>query len=124
MKDSLIFIITGMAFWIPGLWSVIRQKRFFKKNIVTQGIITTYRSQQDKGARMYSAVVSYEVDGIPHQVQSNVWTTGRPKLGDIKKIAFNPANPKEAMCEDSCFMEYVAIIIGAGLTAAGIYRLF
>lgn len=124
MKNSLIFIITGMAFWILGLWSVIRQKRFFKKNIVTQGIITTYRSRQDKGARTYSAVVSYEVDGIPHQVQSNVWTTGRPKLGDIKKIAFNPANPKEAMCEDSCFMEYVAIIIGAGLTAAGIYQLF
>lgn len=124
MKESLIFIITGMAFWIPCLWSVIRQKRFFKKNIVTQGIITTYRSRQNKGARMYSAVVSYEVDSIPHQVQSNVWTNWKPKIGDTKKIAFNPANPKEAMCEESCFMEYVAIIIGAGLTAAGIYRLF
>lgn len=124
MKESLGFIITGMAFWIPCLWSVIRQKRFFKKNIVTQGIITTYRSRQNKGARMYSAVVSYEVDAIPHQVQSNVWTASRPKLGDPKKIAFNPANPKEAMCEESCFMEYVAIIIGAGLTTAGIYQLF
>ena len=124
MKESLGFIITGMAFWIPSLWSVIRQKRFFKKNIVTQGIITTYRSRQNKGARMYSAVVSYEVDSIPHQVQSNVWTAGRPKLGTPQKIAFNPANPKEAMCEESCFMEYVAIIIGAGLTAAGIYQLF
>ena len=124
MQESVFFIIIGIVFWGPCLWSVIQQKRFFKKNIVTQGIITTYRSQQEKGARMYSAVVSYEVDGIPHQVQSNVWTAGRPKLGDIKKIAFNPANPKEAMCEDSCFMEYVAIIIGAGLSAAGIYRLF
>ena len=124
MKDSLILIITGMAFWIPCLWSVIQQKRFFKKNIVTQGIITTYRSRQNKGARMYSAVVSYEVDGIPYQVPSNVWTTGRPKLGDIKKIAFNPATPKEAMCDDSCFLPYVAIIIGTVLTAVGIYQLF
>ena len=124
MKNSLIFIITGMACLGACVWSVIRDNRFFKNKIVTQGIIKTERSQQEKGARMYSAVVSYEVDGIPHQVQSNVWTTGRPKLGDIKKIAFNPANPKEAMCEDSCFMEYVAIIIGAGLTAAGIYQLF
>ena len=124
MKESLGFIITGMAFWIPCLWSVIQQKRFFKKNIVTQGIITTYRSRQNKGARMYSAVVSYEVDGIPYQVPSNVWTTGRPKLGTPQKIAFNPANPKEAMCDDSCFLPYVSIIIGAVLTAAGIYRLF
>ena len=124
MKTSIIFIITGMAFWVPCLWSVIRQKRFFKKNIVTQGIITAYRSQWDKGDRMYSAVVSYEFDGIPYQVQSNLWTNYKPKIGQLKKIAFNPANPKEAMCEDSCFLEYVAIIIGVGLTAAGIYQLF
>ena len=124
MKESIFLIIIGMSFSIPGLWAVIRQKRFFKKNIVTQGIITTYRSRQEKGICLYAAVVSYEFDGIPHQVQSNVWTAGRPKLGTPQKIAFNPANPKEAMCEKSCFTEYVKLIFGAVITAAGLYRLF
>ena len=124
MKESIFFIIIGIVFWGPCLWSVIQQKRFFKKNVVTYGIITTYSSRLIKGSKMYSAVVSFEFDGKPYQAQSNLWTNCKPKIGKLKKIAFNPADPTEAMCDDSCFLPYVAIIIGAVLTAVGIYRLF
>ena len=109
---GVIFII---AAWIIGKISGIFRRIPNRK--ITTGIIIALEHGEvfQSGPRMYTAVVSYRVDGKEYLVRSR-YKSSSFCTGRKRRVAYNEAFPQQAMIAPSI----AAYLITIGLGLAGV----
>ena len=99
-----IFLAIGVLMIIGGIWSFIKDKKFFKTAVMIKGEIVNYiykkEYNKDNGGRRhtnntYAPIIKYEYNGQTRQFQGG-YSSKFPVVGSSVDVAVDPNNIDKA----------------------------
>lgn len=83
--------------------AVYREKRFFKRAIIVNGVVTSYESKEIKTNAAYSSaqtvyapIVKFEFAGEQRCVTGRSFSATKPKTGTVMQVGIDPQNIYDA----------------------------
>ncbi|MGN0016041.1 MAG: DUF3592 domain-containing protein [Candidatus Avelusimicrobium sp.] len=93
----------GVILGAVGGVAVYREKRFFKRAIIVNGVVTSYASKEIKTNAAYSSaqtvyapVVKFEFDGEERYITGRSFSATKPKTGTVMQVGIDPRNIYDA----------------------------
>lgn len=84
------------------------------------GTVVGYTTTTDIDDDMYSEIVEYEADGVKYRLKSSSSSNVRPSTGKKREVAYNPANPEEAiLVSENRTIIIIMFVAGGVFTAIG-----
>ncbi len=124
---SILFAIIGIGLIVGG--AIFNNSLNSKLNSWTHTVatVTSYREYEDKDSdgyyqTMYTEILEFTANGQVYSVRSNVSSSIRPRIGDLREIAYNPNNPKDIVLatKDNHMPVYILFIVGGVFSLLGI----
>lgn len=79
-----------------------------KTAVVVPGTVVGAESRRgSKGRTTYAEVISFELNGATHQFARGMSSSGYPKMGRVRQVIVNPANPKRARVQLAAVWEFL-----------------
>lgn len=99
----IVILLSGVFCLFIGIKDTYKLNRMTKNYIITNGYLVNYEfynpsnsSKNNKG-ETYKLIYVYEVDGMKYTVSTDYGVGSIPEKNSIRKVKYNPSNPKDAI---------------------------
>ena len=94
MKKWIIIYVV-IIFTVLGVGMAVHQDKVWEEVIVS-GTVTDFKSYRGKRGTKYEEIISFELNGIGHQLAYRAFWGGKLQIGRVREVAANPEYPNQA----------------------------
>ncbi len=115
-----IVLIIGITLLVIGIKDTYRLSKISKDYLTTNGYFNDYEIyNRDRDGVTYKLSYVYEVKGKKYNVSTNYGTGSIPEKNSVRKVKYNPDNPKEAILVGTNSSNFL-IFFGGFFTLGGL----